>query len=227
MLFKGNFIVFTVFALLELPVSANTLKEGFSNLKRQGSLLLKKRPLLSKYFSTDESTSNKKSTPETEPEDAPTKPGGPTLTNSESNRNLGSVTYFLDPKLFTKDKNGNYSIEETWLPVRELSVARSENSALQSHSSPKGQIEITLLVCEASEDMKSENVENVDGGAMKKSSFKGLKNLMKMGSKSKDEQYLKISTTRMRCSIRAKEGFEKITSTSKKAYQDSNFIFFR
>jgi len=219
-LFKGNFLVFTVFALLELPVTASAFKEGFSNLKRQGSLLLKKRPMLSKYFSTDESSGEKPAEENANEENKAVKPGAPMLTNSESNRNLGSVTYFLDPKIFTKDKNGNYMVDETWVPIKELGVdpkRELSNPAIIAHSSLKGQIEIMLAVCEPAEDMKSEEQNEPspaeDNGAVKKASFKGLKNLMRMGSKVKDDQCLRVSTMRMRCSIRAKEGFEKITST--------------
>jgi hypothetical protein len=53
------------------------------------------------------------------------------LTRSESQRNLGSVTCFLDPKMFEENvKTRTYSTEEFWFPIKDItSTASSEKKA--------------------------------------------------------------------------------------------------
>jgi hypothetical protein len=49
---------------------------------------------------------------------------GAKLTTSETQRNIGSVTFFLDPKQFEENfKNKSHSTAEMWLPIRDITVA--------------------------------------------------------------------------------------------------------
>lgn len=102
-LFKGNFIVFTVFALLELPPgSTSAIKEAFGAFKRQGSLLLRQHPnSLVKGNSTEDDEQKLKNeemkTNKSESEKKDVKPKSTVLTTSESQRNLGNINlnFFL------------------------------------------------------------------------------------------------------------------------------------
>lgn len=241
--FKGSFIVFTVFALLELPPgTANALKETYSNFKRQGSLLLKQRPSFLKLQSSEDNKSTEPKVEEKQQEKVKTPP--PTLTPSESNRNIGSVTWFLDPKLFAEClKTGNYLTEEMWLPIKELAVRHAAESRLSVQSSAKGQIELILELCECEPEISLKPAEptnpfddhELDGGKSSSTdtqkpriSFKTVKNLMKFNRKTDVKGLcLKVTTSRMRCSIKAKESFEKITSDmyiKTSIYQSDVFI---
>lgn len=94
-LFNGHFIVFTVFALLELPPGAtNKIHEAYTEFKRQGSLLLKQRPtsLMNRGGSvTEEDDKTKTKSDKIGMKEAKTEefPKEKTLTASESQRNIG------------------------------------------------------------------------------------------------------------------------------------------
>lgn len=46
------------------------------------------------------------------------------LTASETQRNIGSVTFFLDPKAFEENvKSRTFMTNEMWLPIRDITVA--------------------------------------------------------------------------------------------------------
>jgi hypothetical protein len=46
------------------------------------------------------------------------------LTASETQRNIGSVTFFLDAKLFEENlKAKTFSTAEMWLPIRDITIA--------------------------------------------------------------------------------------------------------
>lgn len=50
------------------------------------------------------------------------------MTTTEQRRNIGSVTYFLDPKLFEENsKNKLYSTRELWLPIKDITVTSTSN----------------------------------------------------------------------------------------------------
>lgn len=45
------------------------------------------------------------------------------LTTSETQRNIGSVTFFLDPKVFEENaKNRSFFTNEMWLPIKDITV---------------------------------------------------------------------------------------------------------
>lgn len=95
-LFKGNFIVFTVFGLLELPPEAsNTFRDTYSSLKRQGSMLLRQRSSQFKLDAVDE-----RSDPQTEKvarversERTRSAPPPGAASSGESNRNIGQLFF--------------------------------------------------------------------------------------------------------------------------------------
>lgn len=218
---KGNFIVFTVFALLELPPSAsNALKKTYSSFNS----LLKQRPSFLKF----QVASAEAEAPKTV-EDKSDKAKLTSLTPSESERNLGSVTWFIDPKAFIEcAKTGHYSTEEMWLPVKELAVRHSAESRVSVQSSIKGQIELTLELCECEPEVPMTPIQSnpfeepeattTDGQGSKNrfSLKKNVKIFMMNKNKKSDIKglCLKVTTSRMRSSIKAKECFEKITSES-------------
>lgn len=94
------------------------IKGTYKSLKRQGSLLLRDRinilttnlNLASTTTSSELADKNKNATAK--------------LTVSETQRNIGSVTFFLDPKAFKENvKSRTYATNEMWLPIRDISVA--------------------------------------------------------------------------------------------------------
>jgi hypothetical protein len=67
------------------------------------------------------------------------------LTRSESQRNLGSVTYFLDPKIFEENvRTKTFSTDEFWLPIKDITVTSEKKASVSIHpllsslSSPAG-----------------------------------------------------------------------------------------
>ncbi|XP_035791237.1 uncharacterized protein LOC118466270 isoform X2 [Anopheles albimanus] len=132
--FNGNFVVFTVFALLELPPG--------------GSQRLKDKPVIGKLVKDIDPPNERNSS--VEPKTAKK------LTTSESQRNLGSVTYFLEPKCFqaagTRNRQQIYSTEELWLPIKDITVTQPPlDSRMNVTSSPRGQVEVTLQLADYTE----------------------------------------------------------------------------
>ncbi|CRK98403.1 CLUMA_CG011762, isoform A [Clunio marinus] len=220
-LFKGTFVVFTVIALLELPSGSYTgIKGTYKSLKRQGSLIIRDRaPKLISSFTlnpTKESTDKNKNHSK--------------LTQSETQRNIGSVTFFLDAKLFEENsRNKSYSTTEMWMPIRDITVA--PNAKLSVNSSPKGQVEMILELCDHSLESTTEFETNDEPSRYNKSlnpfecddeastsrsrfsltdvKFPNMKRLMKSKrEKQTNGLCLKITTSKMRCSIKVKEEFE-------------------
>ncbi|XP_065076875.1 uncharacterized protein LOC135700323 [Ochlerotatus camptorhynchus] len=164
-LFSGNFVVFTVFALLELPPGFQaTLKHKTMTFIRQGSQRLKDKPVIGKLVK------------DVEPPDSKTanfdqKQNLKKLTTSESQRNIGSVTYFLEPKAFQEVCRGRlYQTDEMWLPIKDITVTQPAESRVTIFQSVKGQVEVTLQLCDYtdvhldSEKTSQEDLSfNIDG----------------------------------------------------------------
>lgn len=88
------------------------------------------------------------------------------------------------------------------------------------NSSPKGQVEIILQMCEA--DLNEEDSNEATDGSIssankgeeqkRRLSFNDVKNRLKNFNITKKEKYkgmcLKVTTSKMRCSIKVKEEFE-------------------
>uniref|UniRef100_A0A336LHV0 CSON014446 protein n=1 Tax=Culicoides sonorensis TaxID=179676 RepID=A0A336LHV0_CULSO len=238
-LFNGHFIVFTVFALLELPPGAqNKIQEALTEFKRQGSLLLRQRPAsLMKGNSVSEEDEVKvkggkgdKSAKEAKIKHDSDIPKEKILTASESQRNIGSVTWSIEPKLFVGDaKKDHFVTEEMWKSIKELTINHVNESRMSVQSSVRGQLELILELCEIEPpspltpnppgnpfdcDANSDDVKSPKTPSNTRSfSFKGVKSIMKLTKKPKNRSlYLKVITSRMRCSIKAKEEFEKSAS---------------
>ncbi|KAL7035115.1 hypothetical protein ACKWTF_008232 [Chironomus riparius] len=112
-LFKGTFVVFTVIALLELPDGTYTgIKGTYKSLKRQGSIMLRDRVNI---LNTSLNLTSAKNSSETK--------NASKLTTSETQRNIGSVTFFLDPKVFEENaKSRSFFTNEMWLPIKDITV---------------------------------------------------------------------------------------------------------
>ncbi|XP_052894071.1 uncharacterized protein LOC128301561 [Anopheles moucheti] len=169
-IFNGNFVVFTVFALLELPPGyTSTLKSKTMTFIRQGSQRLKDKPVIGKLVKDIEPATERNA-------NFDQKQNLKRLTTSESQRNIGSVTYFLDPKSFNAGETGSrkhsfvFSTEELWLPIKDITITPSAESRITVQSSPRGQVEVTLQLCDYTEvhiDTKASSREdcsfNIDG----------------------------------------------------------------
>ncbi|CAG9804657.1 unnamed protein product [Chironomus riparius] len=220
-LFKGTFVVFTVIALLELPDGTYTgIKGTYKSLKRQGSIMLRDRVNI---LNTSLNLTSAKNSSETK--------NASKLTTSETQRNIGSVTFFLDPKVFEENaKSRSFFTNEMWLPIKDITVP--SNAKLSVSSSPKGQVEIILELCDSTIDVGSKadvnevskydkNLNPFECGDNTSSTtkhrfslsdvkkFPNVKKLMKpKREKSNNSLCLKITTSKMRCSIKVKEEFE-------------------
>ncbi|CAO1402122.1 unnamed protein product [Diamesa tonsa] len=217
-LFKGNFVVFTVFALLELPPGSYAgLKGTYKSLKRQGSILLRDRANINILSQTSKDTDKSKD-------------NSKKLTPSESQRNIGSVTCFLDPKIF-EEKNRIFTTAEMWMPIKDITITPSRDARLLVNSSPKGQVEMVLELSDLSSDMltsksdcdakdnKINNNNNTNPFELdddttttsSKSRF-SLPDVRKLIRNKRDKPVnglcLKITTSKMKCSIKVKEEFE-------------------
>ncbi|XP_055534508.1 uncharacterized protein LOC129723990 [Wyeomyia smithii] len=137
--FNGNFVVFTVFALLELPPGYTaTFKHKTMTFIRQGSQRLKDKPVIGKLVKDVEP-------PDSKSANFDQKQNLKKLTTSESQRNIGSVTYFLEPKAFKEVCKGRlFSTQEMWLPIKDITVTQPAESRVTVFQSPKGQVEVTL-----------------------------------------------------------------------------------
>uniref|UniRef100_U5EPC7 C2 domain-containing protein n=1 Tax=Corethrella appendiculata TaxID=1370023 RepID=U5EPC7_9DIPT len=212
-LFKGNFIVFTVFALLELPPgTGSSIKEKYNSFKRKGSLMLKDKPIIGKLA---EGTLEKVEAKEKEDESTKR------LTRSESQRNIGSVNCFLDPKMFTDIRNSVYSTEELWMPIKDMAISPIGGSTKANiTTSLRGQVEMILQLSDynqltPTDDSDKKSNKNSDHQASSSSSnssgsFLNIKKLLKnKNDKSTGKKLLlSVTTSKMRCPIKVKEEFE-------------------
>ncbi|KAH8397495.1 hypothetical protein KR222_008323 [Zaprionus bogoriensis] len=157
-LFTGQFVVFTVYALLELPAASfNRFNKTYRSLKDKSTNFVQR--LSTGGTNNNESQTengaankvkNKKSLES--PRDAM-----PPLTISESRRNIGSVTCYLEPKLFKRNaRTGSYATEELWLPIKDITTTvlkttpgYNNNGSLTN--APKGVVELSLEVRDLSE----------------------------------------------------------------------------
>lgn len=69
------------------------------------------------------------------------------LTTSESRRNIGSVTFFLDAKSFEENPRTKiFQTNELWLPIRDLTVAPTSRLSVSRKSNlAKTNFDIFLL----------------------------------------------------------------------------------
>lgn len=94
--------------------SQTGIKGTYKSLKRQGSLILRDRA--PKILSSLNINPPKESTDKNR--------NVSKLTASETQRNIGSVTFFLDGKMFEENlRSKTFSTAEMWLPIRDITVA--------------------------------------------------------------------------------------------------------
>ncbi|XP_022225291.2 uncharacterized protein LOC111076022 isoform X2 [Drosophila obscura] len=235
-LFAGQFVVFTVYALLELPAAVSqstyrSLKERSSNFVQRlvesspGSTPNESKP--ETLGKPNEGKSKKKSD---NPRDAM-----PPLTISESRRNIGSVTCYLEPKLFKRNaRTGCYSSEELWLPIKDITTTVSKTSSTSNNNnnntlnnSPKGVVELALEVRDLGagqtpgEGGEAETPFATPTPAAGPASNNWqrmtaeMKRKMGMSNASSAESgryVLRVTTTRMRCSNKVKDELEATAS---------------
>lgn len=225
-LFKGHFLVLTVFALLELPAGhRSSIKNRIAQIRRKSSLLRN-------LDSTDKRNSSGTASSTGTDDDKDIMK----LTTSETRRNIGSVTCFLDPKIFTENlRTLNYTTEEIWMPIKDITVTPSQSSTVSVTSCPKGQIEMILHICTNAESpgnsgdtskRPSQSSRDETGAAATATTSSAASTTdtwsrwsisdvkKKLSSVSKRDKYkglcLKIVTSKMRCSIKVKEEFENV-----------------
>ncbi|KAL7732474.1 hypothetical protein ACLKA6_004431 [Drosophila palustris] len=228
-LFAGQFLVFTVYALLELPASSfNRFNKTYRSLKDKSSNFVQR---LSTGATNETQTENgaspkgksKKSTEN--PRDAM-----PPLTISESRRNIGSVTCYLEPKIFKRNsRTGTYATEELWLPIKDITTTVAKTTPSNNNNyltnSAKGVVELALEVRDLGEgesqmEVQSES-ESQQDMAKGTASGSGANNWQRMTAEVKRKMgisnvtnapggtlLLRVTTSRMRCSNKVKDELE-------------------
>ncbi|EDW40338.1 GL24951 [Drosophila persimilis] len=235
-LFAGQFVVFTVYALLELPAASfNRFNKTYRSLKERSSNFVQRlvdsspgTPNESKPEALGKPNDGKTKKKSENPRDAM-----PPLTISESRRNIGSVTCYLEPKLFKRNaRTGCYSSEELWLPIKDITTTVSKTSSSSNNNnntlnnSPKGVVELALEVRDLGEG------EPPEGGGIPETTptptpapgpasnnwqrmTAEVKRKMGMSNASHIESgryVLRVTTTRMRCSNKVKDELEATAS---------------
>ncbi|XP_058974369.1 uncharacterized protein LOC131800710 [Musca domestica] len=160
-LLAGQFVVFTVYALLELPpTSFNRFSKTYRSLKDKSSNLMQNifEEKSEKTTNNDdkENTKNKRKTQDN-PRDSM-----PPLTISESRRNLGAVTCYLQPKLFKRNSRGVFATEELWMPIKDINttVKKPNDNNNNLSNSTKGVVELVLEVREMGETIDPTNTDS-------------------------------------------------------------------
>ncbi|XP_061397949.1 uncharacterized protein LOC133333673 [Musca vetustissima] len=161
-LLAGQFVVFTVYALLELPpTSFNRFSKTYRSLKDKGSNLMQnifeeKSDKPTNTNDDKENTKNKRKSQDN-PRDSM-----PPLTISESRRNLGAVTCYLQPKLFKRNSRGVFASEELWMPIKDINttIKKPNDNNNNLSNSTKGVVELVLEVREVGEAIDPTNTES-------------------------------------------------------------------
>ncbi|EDW94303.1 uncharacterized protein LOC6533891 isoform X1 [Drosophila yakuba] len=239
-LFSGQFVVFTVYALLELPATNfNRFNKTYRSLKDRSTSFVQRFV---------DPTASAPSDPKTE---AGGKPGDqgkgkkksessardamPPLTISESRRNIGSVTCYLESKLFQRNsRTGCYSTEELWLPIKDITttVAKSSPSNNNLVNSTKGVVELALevrdlLECESPVDTSlppatpsntpttptPPAIHAANNWQRMTAEVKRKMGISNAGNSDSGRYLLRVTTTRMRCSNKVKDELEATASS--------------
>ncbi|KAH8257406.1 hypothetical protein KR038_008550 [Drosophila bunnanda] len=244
-LFSGQFVVFTVYALLELPAANfNRFNKTYRSLKDKSTSFVQrfvdptsgtadasKTENGGGKANSDQVKGKKKS------ENA--RDAMPPLTISESRRNIGSVTCYLESKLFERNsRTGWYSTEELWLPIKDITttVAKSSPSNNNLVNSAKGVVELALevrdlLECDAtamdpSTPPPTPTSPTTQTAPTATSSTPSVNNWQRMTAEVKRKMgmsnvsntdagryLLRLTTTRMRCSNKVKDELEATASS--------------
>ncbi|EDX10242.1 uncharacterized protein LOC6737829 isoform X1 [Drosophila simulans] len=241
-LFSGQFVVFTVYALLELPATNfNRFNKTYRSLKDRSTSFVQRfvDPTAPSEAKTEaggkpsDQGKGKKKSSESSARDAM-----PPLTISESRRNIGSVTCYLESKLFQRNsRTGCYSTEELWLPIKDITttVAKSSPSNNNLVNSTKGVVELALevrdlLECEAPVDTllppaaptntpttpnpPTPPATNATNNWQRMTAeVKRKMGISNAGSSDSGRYLLRVTTTRMRCSNKVKDELEATASS--------------
>ncbi|XP_017071318.1 uncharacterized protein LOC108107985 isoform X2 [Drosophila eugracilis] len=232
-LFSGQFVVFTVYALLELPATTyRSLKDRSTSFVQRFVDPTASMPSEAKTEAggkpSDQGKGKKKS--ESSARDAM-----PPLTISESRRNIGSVTCYLESKLFQRNsRTGSYATEELWLPIKDITttVAKSSPSNNNFVNSTKGVVELALevrdlLECESPVDTSippptpsntptspnPPSAPSANNWQRMTAEVKRKMGISNAGNSDSGRYLLRVTTTRMRCSNKVKDELEATASS--------------
>ncbi|KAH8301113.1 hypothetical protein KR018_001857 [Drosophila ironensis] len=241
-LFTGQFVVFTVYALLELPAANfNRLNKTYRSLKDKSSSFVQRfvdptagAPSESKNEAGGAPAGKSNGQDKAKKKSESARDAMPPLTISESRRNIGSVTCYLEPKLFQRNsRSGCYSTEELWLPIKDITttVAKASPSTNSLVNSPKGVVELALevrdlLECETLGDASvSQESPTPATPAPNLQPTAAANNWQRMTAEVKRKMgisnahhsdsgryLLRVTTTRMRCSNKVKDELEATAS---------------
>ncbi|XP_030570035.1 uncharacterized protein LOC115769380 [Drosophila novamexicana] len=228
-LFAGQFVVFTVYALLELPAASfNRFNKTYRSLKDKSSSFVQRLSAGETQTENGSAQKNGKNKKTTEnPRDAM-----PPLTISESRRNIGSVTCYLEPKLFKRNaRTGCYATEELWLPIKDITTtvlktmpSNNNNNTNGNNltNAPKGVVELALELRDLSEN---EPPEEAQPEPKDEPAAAGANNWQRMTAEVKRKMgisnvtnvlggtlVLRVTTARMRCSNKVKDELEATAS---------------
>ncbi|XP_034106456.1 uncharacterized protein LOC117569418 isoform X1 [Drosophila albomicans] len=231
-LFAGQFLVFTVYALLELPAASfNRFNKTYRSLKERSSTFMQR---LSTGVMSNEAPPENGAMPKGKDKKSAESPrtAMPALTISESRRNIGSVTCYLEPKLFKRNpRNGTYTTEELWLPIKDItttvSKATPNNNNNYLTNSAKGVVELALEVRDLAELAEGETQSEVhsapeqditkDAGGNNNwqrmtAEVKRKMGISNVSSATGETLLLRVTTSRMRCSNKVKDELEATSS---------------
>ncbi|KAH8296325.1 hypothetical protein KR054_004738 [Drosophila jambulina] len=243
-LFSGQFVVFTVYALLELPATNfNRFNKTYRSLKDRSTSFVQRfvdptsgSADAAKTESGGGKSNNDQVKGKKKSENA--RDAMPPLTISESRRNIGSVTCYLEPKLFERNsRTGCYSTEELWLPIKDITttVAKSSPSNNNLVNSAKGVVELALevrdlLECDSAPVDPStppptpttpttqptptpSSAASVNNWQRMTAEVKRKMGMSNVSNSDAGRYLLRLTTTRMRCSNKVKDELEATASS--------------
>ncbi|XP_016978089.1 uncharacterized protein LOC108043792 isoform X2 [Drosophila rhopaloa] len=229
-LFSGQFVVFTVYALLELPAAT------YRSLKDRSTSFVQRFVDPTANTPNDPKTENGgKSNDKGKKKSESARDAMPALTISESRRNIGSVTCYLESKLFERNsRTGCYSTEELWLPIKDITttVAKSSPSNNNLVNSAKGVVEVALEVRDILESESPADspmlpptpsntptspnpppIHSTNNWQKMTAEVKRKMGISNAGNSDSGRYQLRVTTTRMRCSNKVKDELEATASS--------------
>lgn len=106
-------------------------------MKRQGSLIIRDRApqLLSQLSINPLKEPAASETKRSDKADKNANKNASRLTASETQRNIGSVTFFLDAKQFEENsRTKSFSTTELWLPIRDITITPNAKLSVSGHT---------------------------------------------------------------------------------------------
>ncbi|XP_055382242.1 uncharacterized protein LOC129612588 [Condylostylus longicornis] len=236
--FHGQFVVLTVYALLELPpANFNRLNKTYRSLKERSASIVQriaeqnsnssaKNPK-TKETNVKEQNDSKNKEKDNEKEESK-------MAKSEAKRNIGTVTCYLESKIFKKNSRNNnqYLTDEFWYAIKDLTVSQipaAQPKPTLSMNAGKGQLEITIEYCDlesteipppspvenskTKDKRNSSELETTTDSTVSLSKKPWISDIKRKLSVRKSKPtikgyILKVTTTKFRCSIKVKDEFE-------------------